>query len=127
MRPLISVLLVAFLSGCASSHMQQFVGQDIREVVMADGPPENVFDYGEGRRVFQFRWGGGTYVLPTTSQTTVNAYRLGSSVYGTATTTTLPARAIESEGCLLSYITEWVEVRDGWIVQEIRYPQRLVC
>lgn len=115
------------LTGCVSTHMQQFIGEDIREVVMVDGPPTNVFEHSEGRRVFQFYWGGGSYTIPGTATTTANAYTLGSSVYGAATTVSTPATNVSSDGCLISYITRWDESRDGWIVEEVRFPQRLVC
>lgn len=115
------------LGGCVSTHMRQFIGEDVREVVMSDGAPVNVFDYGDGRRVFQFYWGGGTYSVPAVSTTTGSAYAIGSTVYGSATTVSTPAGTITSEGCLTSYITRWDSDRDGWIVEDIRYPQRLVC
>ncbi|MFT6461403.1 MAG: hypothetical protein ACJA0Y_000899 [Maricaulis maris] len=126
-KAFIALAVAAAVTGCASTHMEQFVDQDIREVVMVDGPPENVFDFGPARRVFQFRWGGGSYVLPESSTMRGQAYRIGSTVYGHATTSSIPARQITSDGCLLSYITEWDANREGWIVRETRYPDRLVC
>lgn len=123
----ITVLSAMLVTGCVSTHMQQFIGEDIREVVMSDGPPANVFDYSEERRVFQFYWGGGSYTVPATSTTSGSAYAIGSTVYGSATTISTPARTVTSEGCLTSYITRWDEERSGWIVEDIRYPQRLVC
>ena len=48
MRYRIALLFIgAVLTGCVSTHMRQFIGQDVREVVLSDGPPVNVFDYSE--------------------------------------------------------------------------------
>ncbi|MBV5258966.1 hypothetical protein FLX56_11130 [Synechococcus moorigangaii CMS01] len=115
------------MSGCVSTHMQQFIGEDIREVVMADGPPVNVFDYVGGRRVFQFRWGGGQGYIPATATTQGISYQVGSTVFSSQQTVGSPAMAVSSDGCLISYITEWSEQSEGWVVEDIRYPQRLVC
>lgn len=120
-------LLLLMVAGCVSTHMQQFIGEDIREVVISDGQPVNAFDYGSGRRVFQFYWGGGSYVVPGVTRTSGSAYSLGSSVYGSATTLSTPPQIVSSQGCLTSYITRWNDEREGWIVEEIRYPQRLAC
>lgn len=94
---------------------------------MSDGEPVNVFDYGAGRRVFQFRMGGGSFVIPGQYQSSTSSYLIGSAVYSRSTGTATPAQVIESQGCLVSYITDWVDARDGWIVSDIRYPDRLVC
>ncbi len=126
-RTLVATAFAITLCGCVSTHMKQFIGQDVREVVMNDGPPVNVFDYSDDRRVFQFYWGGGTFTTPGNSTTVGSAYAIGSTVYGTATTISRPAMSITSEGCLTSYITRWSDEREGWIVEDIRYPQRMVC
>lgn len=122
---LVSIAVV--LVGCVSTHMKQFIGDDVREVVMSDGAPVNVFDYTDNRRVFQFYWGGGSVTLPGSSTTTGSAYAVGSTVYGSATTISTPAQTITSKGCLTSYITRWDEDRQGWIVEDINYPDRLFC
>lgn len=122
-----TALTAMLVAGCVSTHMRQFIGEDIREVVMSDGAPVNVFDYSGGQRVFQFYWGGGSYTVPATSTTSGRAYAIGSTVYGSTTTISTPARTVSNEGCLTSYITRWDEDRSGWIVEDIRYPQRLVC
>ena len=62
--PPVILLVLFFMAGCASTHMQQYLGKDIREVVMDSGPPENVLDLGDGRRAFQFYWGGGSFLVP---------------------------------------------------------------
>src|SRR5690554_4707351 len=57
-------LFSVFLLGCVSTHMKQYLGKDIREVVLDSGPPVNAIDMEGGVRAFQFMWGGGTYRVP---------------------------------------------------------------
>ncbi len=115
------------LSGCVSTHMKAFIGKDIREVMLTDGPPINVFDLSESRRVFQYRFGGGTFVTPQVSNTAASAAVVGNSVWLDQKTITHPAAIVESEGCLISYIAEHSQQKSSWIVVDIRYPKRMVC
>lgn len=98
-KTLVAIFLVAILSGCVSSVMAKYVGKDIREVFIEHGKPIHTFDLEDGRRVFQFRWGESS---------------AGSSVG-------------RKGGCLISYITVPNEKNDSWIVDEYRYPDRLIC
>ena len=107
--------------------MKQFVGKDVREVVISDGAPTNIFDLGDGRRVFQFYWGGGTYAVPGRVQGYSLSTVIGNTVYTSGSALVTPPRVIESRGCLISYIANWDQELNGWIVAEIRYPKRLVC
>lgn len=127
MKKLLIIVLSLGINGCASTHMKQYVGSDIRDVLIHEGKPENVFDYQENRRVFQFYWGGGTVPIP--SATTVTGYGTvtNSSVYTTSTAITTGGGEVHSKGCLLSYIAEWNETRNGWIVVDYKYPDRLAC
>jgi hypothetical protein len=122
-----ALTLLSLLSGCVSTHMKVFVGKDIREVMMIEGPPINAFDLGEGRRAFQYRFGGGKFALPQTSNTTGTATVIGNSVWLDQRTITQPATVVESEGCLISYIAEYSATKSNWTVVDIRYPKRLVC
>jgi len=56
MRTILAVVLLLLLSGCVSTHMKQYMGMDIREVILDSGPPLNAMDMGGGVRAFQFRW-----------------------------------------------------------------------
>jgi hypothetical protein len=115
------------LSGCVSTHMKGFIGKDIREVMMTEGPPINAFDLGDGRRAFQYRFGGGTFVTSQVSNTTGSATTVGNTVWLDQRTITQPAAIVESEGCLISYIAEFSVLKSAWTVVDIRYPKRLVC
>ena len=120
-------LLSVLLLGCVSTHMKQYLGKDIREVVLDSGPPLNAMDMEGGVRAFQFRWGGGTYRVPTTTTTTGSVSTSGNSAWFNSTSITSGGGVVHSRGCLISYLTEWDDVRETWIVRDIRYPKRLVC
>ena len=97
---IISLALAILLAGCVSTYMKQFVGKDIHEVMIADGPPIHSFDLPDGRRAFQWRMGAGS-ATPF----------LGTVYY--------------SEGCVVTYIAK--KQGEAWIVEDINYPDRLVC
>lgn len=127
-KGLICVTALALpLSSCVSTYMKTFIGEDIREVMMTEGPPINAFDLSDGRRAFQYKFGGGTFVTPQVSRTAGSATILGNSVWLDQRTITQPAAIIESEGCLISYIAEFSSAKSAWTVVDIRYPKRLVC
>lgn len=79
MRAIFIAVLFVILSGCVSTHMKQYIGRDIREVILDDGPPVNAMDMGNGVRAFQFRIGGGTYRLPSTTTTSGTLTGYGNS------------------------------------------------
>ncbi|WP_295442332.1 hypothetical protein [Sphingorhabdus sp. EL138] len=120
-----AVLIVAALAltGCASTAMKRYVGSSISEAYLAYGQPANVFDLPDGRRAFQFYWGGSSGVLPGSSQTTVAP--IGGGAYAVNTVGT-PAMVYESKGCLVSLIARKNAAGD-FVVEEYRIPQRLVC
>ena len=125
MRFIHSLLITAtiLLNGCDSAHMKQFVGKDIRDVMMVSGKPSNVFDMSDGRRAFQFYWGGGEFPIPGTTIGT------GSVVGNTAliNSSTIGGGTINTKGCLITYIAQRNEVSAPWIVVETRYPSGLFC
>jgi hypothetical protein len=116
------VLICLFVTACASTEMKGYVGSSISEAFISYGKPEAVFDLPDGRRAFQFRWGGGTAVLPGRS----NTYISGSDATGyNVTTVGTPAMAFESEGCLITFIAS--RRGNDFIVDEYRVPKRMVC
>lgn len=120
MRKLILVAAV-LLSACVSTEMKGYVGKDVSEVLMAYGQPEQVLDLPDGRRAWQFRWGGGRAVLPGRAQTTVQS--VGNTAVGTTTAT--PSMIVDSEGCLITYIG--TRTGNYWTITDIRVPKQLVC
>lgn len=89
---------------------------------MAYGKPEAVFDLPDGRRAFQFYWGGGSGVVPGTSLSTIAP--AGAGTYAVTTTST-PAMVYENKGCLVTLIAR--PSGNDFIVEEYRIPKRLVC
>ncbi|MFC7459476.1 hypothetical protein [Hydrogenophaga defluvii] len=124
---LFNFALLALLAGCVSTEMKGYMGKDIREVVLVNGPPINELDMGGGVRAFQFKWGGGTIVVPQTSRTTGQVNTYGNTAVVNATTTTTGGQVIHNEGCTISYLTKWSEERQGWVIFDYRYPKQLVC
>lgn len=115
------LLTALLLAACASTEMRQYVGKDVTELQMAYGAPENVIDLPDGRRAFQYRWGGGAGVIPGQSTSTVQSWGNTATVSTTAT----PAMAFQSPGCLITYIAS--PAGNLWTVTDIRVPKQLVC
>ena len=107
--------LALFLAGCYNAS--QYIGQDISNVMMAEGPPENVFLMPDGRMAYQWRIGGGSTVyLPgdTYATTTYD----GSSAQTFASST--PGVAYKTRGCIVTFIA--AETERGWIVDDWQSP-----
>ncbi len=121
------ILVLSIAAGCASTHMNQYLGQDIQEVMIDSGAPINAFDMSDGRRAFQFRWGGGTFVTPQTTTITGNASAIGNTAWYEGTAITSGGNVITSEGCIITYLTRWSSDRNAWVVTENRFPKRLLC
>lgn len=124
---LVLIALLVLLAGCVSTEMKGYMGKDVREVILVNGPPINELDMGDGIRAFQFKWGGGTMVVPQTSRTTGKVNTYGSTAVVNATTTTTGGHVIRNEGCTISYLAKWSDERQGWIVVDYRYPKQLFC
>ena len=124
---IVALLSVLFLTACVSTQMKQFIGQDISEVLMVSGTPIATFDLDDGRRAFQYRLGGGTYITPQVTNTQGTGTVVGNTVSVSQQAVTTPSAVIESEGCLVSYIATRNQATNRWIVTDIRYPKRLVC
>lgn len=123
LRSLAILAVLVSLSACASTAMNKFVGGSVSEAYLAYGQPENIFDLPDGRRAFQFYWGGGSGVLPSRTQTQITP--IGGGAYSVNTSGT-PAMVYESKGCLVSLIARPTDSGD-FIVEEYRIPKRLVC
>ena len=127
--PKLTVLALAAVAilGCASTHMKQYLGKDIREVVIDSGPPINAFDMGDGTRAFQFKWGGGTYVVPQSTTTTGSVTAVGNSAWYQSHSISTGGGVVTSEGCVITYFATWHQQKDSWIVSNYRVPKQLVC
>lgn len=127
MKALIMSMCCLWLAGCVSTHMAKYVGSDIREVIIDSGNPVNVFDLADGKRAFQFYWGGGTMEVPRETTTTGHVSVIGSTAWTSQTSVTTGGYVVERKGCLTTYIAGWDATKNGWIILETRYPKRLVC
>lgn len=121
MKRIVCALVALALTGCASTAMKSHVGKSINEAFFSYGKPENVFDLPDGRRAFQFRWGGGSGIIPGQSNSTVMPNGAGYSV----ATTTMPATFYDNPGCLVTLIAQ--PSGNDFVVQEYRIPKKLVC
>jgi hypothetical protein len=125
MRSLV-LLGCLILPACASTEMRSYVGQDIREVILVNGPPVNALDMGNGVRAFQFMWGGASKTaVASHSSTQVSpgdaAQWLRRGAIETSSSTMI------SSGCVVSYLATWNDQRQSWVVNEYRYPKQLMC
>jgi len=109
--------LVILVAGCVADTMRGYVGQDIRAVELAYGPPANEIDLGGGTRAFQ--WSKVSVdTTPVSAVTTTDKDRKGRRttqtqfVGGTQTVT----------NCLYTFLAAWDPRRDGWIVTGFRQP-----
>lgn len=129
MKPITFLILalVAGIAGCASTFMEQYLNKDVREIAIDNGPPFNAFDMGDGRRVFQWRWGGGSIVVPQTTTVTGSATAIGNTTWYSGTAITSGGGVVNLEGCILSYFATWDSERELWVVTEYRVPRQLVC
>jgi hypothetical protein len=116
-----SLLFAALLCGCASQFANGYIGKDTVMLELDNGQPASVVALPDGRRAYQYYWGGGTIVTPQTTTGTVNV--IGNTAVVHAQTT--PAAVISSPGCLINFIAE--QRGDRWIVTDAHWPDRLVC
>ena len=120
------MLLAILLTGCVSTQMKRYVGQDVREVILTNGQPISAIDMGGGVRAFQFMIGGPTKTAVVSSMHT-QVSPSSTSQWLSNTEISSTGSAVASSGCVVSYLTEWDERRGGWIVTGYRYPKQLVC
>lgn len=123
---LASVVLLGGV-GCVSTHMKKYIGKDVVYIAVDSGPPVNVFDMPDGRRAFQYYWGGGQYYLPKTTSTQGEVKLVGNAAYYSEQKVESGGFVIDNPGCLITYFAEWNSAKNGWIIVDISYPKRLVC
>lgn len=92
----------ALLAGCAAEKMRGYIGQDIRVVELAYGPPINQVDPGNGTRAFQ--WGKiSVDATPITAVTTTDKDKNGRR---TKQTQFIGGDQTVTK-CLYTFITTW--------------------
>lgn len=110
-------IVAGLLAGCVADTMRGYVGQDIRAVELAYGPPANQIDLGGGARAVQ--WNKVSVdTTPLSAVTTTEKDRRGRRttqtqfIGGTQTVT----------NCLYTFLTAWNPQQGNWIVTGFRQP-----
>jgi predicted small secreted protein len=120
LRAVLLSILCLLLAACASTMTKDPVGKDVRHVQFDRGEPVHVYDMPDGRRAFQY-YASGAVSRPDSKESS------DSTVIYSESRLTLRHGAVPSSGCLITYVTEWNAAAGGWIVRDVKYPQKLVC
>ena len=124
MKKLSMLLIILLLNGCASQIMRDYIGKDVREVMVDYGPPSNAFDMGDGRRAFQWVIGS-SYTTPTNATTTGSVNTYGSTSWVNSNTTITGGQTVNSS-CIYTLFARWNERTSGWVVTEFKKP-KIIC
>jgi predicted small secreted protein len=109
--------LVILVAGCVADTMRGYVGQDIRAVMLAYGPPANEIDLGGGTRAFQ--WSKVSVdTTPVSAVTSTEKDRRGRRI----TQTQFVGGTQTVTNCLYTFLAAWDPQRNGWIVTGFRQP-----
>jgi predicted small secreted protein len=114
---LIPMLGCAILAACAADTMKGYVGQDIRSVELAYGPPINQIDLGGGVRAFQWQ----RISVDTTPVSAVTTTDKDSKGRKTTETQFIGGDQTVTK-CLYTFLTAWNPAANGWIVTGFRQP-----
>ena len=114
---LAAMACVVLLTACTADTMQSYMGQDIRNVELAYGPPTNQIDLGNGARAFQWS----KVSVDTTPMTAVSTTDKNKKGRKTTQTQFIGGDTTVTR-CLYTFITAWNAPRNGWIVTGIRQP-----
>jgi hypothetical protein len=111
------VALLSLFTGCVADKMRGYVGQDIRAVMLAYGPPANEIDLGGGTRAFQ--WSKTSVdTTPLSAVTTTDKDKKGRRT----TQTQFVGGTQSVTNCLYTFLTVWDPQRNGWVVTGFRQP-----
>jgi predicted small secreted protein len=116
-RTAVLAVALALLASCVADTMRGYVGQDVRQVELAYGPPSNVIDLGNGARAYQWtRISVST--TPASAVTTSSKDKKGRRV----SSTQLIGGQQSTSRCVYTFFTAWSPQQNGWIVTGIRQP-----
>ena len=116
------LIAIAFLlPACVSQFANNYIGKTHVDLELDLGRPANIVELPNDRISYQYFWGGGNFVAPRNTSSSVNV--IGSTAH--ISTQTAPSLVVSSEGCLVNFIAE----RQGsqWVIVEARWPRRMVC
>ncbi len=127
-KKLVAGLAMALLlGGCATpgEQFKRYAGQDVREVMLDYGKPDNAFDMPDGQRAFQWVINR-SYTTPTQVVTTrTPRSRENPDDWVSSNTTIFGGELVEST-CLYTLLASWDEGRQRWLVSRERSP-RVSC
>jgi hypothetical protein len=106
-----------WMSGCTADTMRNYIGEDIRTVELANGPPSNQIELGQGTRAFQWTRIS-TDTTPLTAVSTTEKDKKGRKI----TQTQYAGGDTSVTNCTYTFITAWDPQRQSWIVTGIRQP-----
>jgi hypothetical protein len=118
MRSVLTIIAaILWISGCTADTMRGYIGQDIRAVELANGPPSNQIDLGQGTRAFQWTRIS-TDTTPISAVTTTDKDKKGRKI----TQTMYTGGDTTVTNCNYTFLTAWDPQRQGWVVTGIRQP-----
>jgi hypothetical protein len=100
--------------------MRDFVGRPVVTTMYAYGQPEEILEFPDGSRAYQYRWAGGNVVRATTAS---SGRAIGD--LRTIATTATPAMVFESAGCRVTFLAR--DSGKGFVVEDFRVPTRSGC
>jgi hypothetical protein len=116
-RILVITVVLAFAAGCVADTMRSYVGQDIRHVELAYGPPSNVVELGNGGRAYQWTRVS-VSTTPASVVTTTRKDKKGRRV----STSEIVGGDQSVSRCLYTFFTAWNPQQNGWIVTGTQQP-----
>ena len=130
------IAAVFLLSGCATTHMQSYLGKDMQEVIADSGPPAKEITVSQTRRAFQYNWdynafnpGPNSYKLEPPgkhSQTAPKGFTIQHG-YLIPNMDMMVGHATLRPDCAITYIAEWDDTQQKWIVVDYRGKNNLAC
>jgi hypothetical protein len=117
MMRVLAIGAAVLVAGCVADTMRGYVGQDIRSVMLAYGPPAAEIDLGGGARAFQWRRVS-VDTTPISETTTKRRDKKGRTIEDTQ----VSGGNQTVSNCLYTFLTAWSPPQKGWVVTGFRQP-----
>jgi len=130
------IATILLLTGCATTHMQNYVGKDMRDVIADNGAPIKEIEVSETRRAFQYNWDYDAFSNHNTSYRLEPPGKKGETAprgyavqygYLIANADMLVGHAALKPECAITYVAEWNDAQQKWVVVDYRGKNRLMC
>jgi len=126
------------LTACGTTqHMQSYLGKDIQEVITDSGPPLREFNVSGNKRAFRYNWhyeaiypALDAYKLQPPGKYNNSAAPAGFTVsygYLTPRSNVYAGNLSLSQDCDITYVSEWSEEQESWIVVGYKSKDTLIC